>query len=167
MVYALVLILILIWKLSNYLAIQKPYSRLFLEFTMASFVDALRPKKFSGAHYKRWPVNVTDWLTAMKVFWVKDCLPEGNISDEDMRKIQETSDIFLGAVRNVLSDHLYDSVTHFRDTKALWDHLNITYGASDAGKELYIMESFNDYKMIANKPIVEQAHDIQRLAKEL
>jgi hypothetical protein len=29
------------------------------------------------------------------------------------------------------------------------------------------MESFYDYKMVANKSIVEQAHEIQRLAKEL
>jgi hypothetical protein len=27
--------------------------------------------------------------------------------------------------------------------------------------------SFHDYKMVANKSIVEQAHEIQRLAKEL
>jgi hypothetical protein len=49
----------------------------------------------------------------------------------------------------------------------MWDHLNATYGASDAGKELYIIESFNNYKMVANKSVVEQAHGIQRLAKEL
>jgi hypothetical protein len=53
---------------------------------MASFVDALRLKKFSGAHFKRWSIKMTDCLTAMKVFWVKDGLPEGNISDEDMKK---------------------------------------------------------------------------------
>jgi hypothetical protein len=70
-------------------------------------------------------------------------------------------------MRNVLSDHLFDSMMHIKDTKALWDHLNATYGASDAGQELYIMESFNDYKMVANKSVVEQAHEIQRLAKEL
>jgi hypothetical protein len=73
----------------------------------------------------------------------------------------------VGAMRNVLSDHLFDSMMHTRDTKALWDYLNTTYGVSDAGKELYIMESFHDYKMVANKSIVEQAHEIQRLAKEL
>jgi hypothetical protein len=56
---------------------------------------------------------------------------------------------------------------HIRDTKALWDYLNNTCGASDVGKKLYIMESFHDYKMVANKSIVEQAHEIQRLAKEL
>jgi hypothetical protein len=52
---------------------------------MTSFVDALRLEKFFGAHFKRWSVKVTDWLIAMKVFWVKDGLPERNISDEDMR----------------------------------------------------------------------------------
>jgi hypothetical protein len=41
-----------------------------------------------------------------KIFWVKNGLPEGNISDEDMRKLQEAKDIFVGAVCNVLSDHL-------------------------------------------------------------
>ena len=66
---------------------------------------------------------------------------------------------------NVLSDYLFNSTLHM--TKPLWDHLNATYGVSDAGKELYIMESFNDYKMVSNKPIIEQAHEIQRLSKEL
>jgi aminoglycoside phosphotransferase len=41
------------------------------------------------------------------------------------------------------------------------------YGASDAGKELYTIESINGYKMVANKSVIEQAHEIQRLAKEL
>jgi hypothetical protein len=77
----------------------------------------------------------------MKVFWIKDGMPEGNISDEDQRKFQEANDIFMGAVRNVLSDYLFDFMMHLRDAKALWDHLNATYGASDAGKELYTMES--------------------------
>jgi hypothetical protein len=127
---------------------------------MASFVDALKPEKFSDAHFKWWSVKVTNWLTAMKVFWVKDGLPKGNISDEDMRKLQEASEIFVGAVRNVLSDHLFVSMMHIKDAKTLWDHLNGTYGASDVGKELYIMESFNDYKMVANKSVVEQSHEI-------
>ena len=29
------------------------------------------------------------------------------------------------------------------------------------------MESFHDYKMVANRSIVEQAHEVQRIAKEL
>ena len=29
------------------------------------------------------------------------------------------------------------------------------------------MESFHDYKMVANRSVVKQAHEVQRLAKEL
>jgi hypothetical protein len=68
MIYILVLIWKLIWKLPNSLTIQKPYLRSFPELSMASFVDALRPEKFSDTHFKRWSVKVTYWLTAMKVF---------------------------------------------------------------------------------------------------
>jgi hypothetical protein len=103
----------------------------------------------------------------MKVFWVKDGTAKGNISNEDQRKFQKANDIFVGAMRIVLLDYLFNSMMHLRDTKARWDHLNATYGASDAGKELYTMESLNDYKMVANKSVVEQAHEIQRMAKEL
>ena len=134
---------------------------------MASFADTLRPEKFSGAHFKRQQVKVTNWLTSMKVFWVSAGMPEENISEEDQRRFQDANEIFVGAVQNVLSDHLFDSTLHIKDAKTLWDHLNATYGASDASSELYIMESFHDYKMVANRSVVKQAHEVQRLAKEL
>ena len=70
-------------------------------------------------------------------------------------------------MQNVLSDHLFDSTLLIKDAKTLWDHLNAIYGALDADSELYIMESFHDYKMVANKSVVEQAYEIQRLAKKL
>ena len=73
----------------------------------------------------------------------------------------------MGVESNVPSDHLFDSTLHIKDAKTLWDHLNATYGASDAGSELYIMENFHDYKMVGNRSVVEQAHEILRLAKEL
>ena len=82
----MIYILVLIWKLPNYSTIQQPYYMLFLELSMASFVDTLRPEKFSSLHFERWSVKVTDWLIAIRVFWVKDDLPEGNISDEEKRK---------------------------------------------------------------------------------
>jgi hypothetical protein len=89
--FVMIYILVLIWNLPNNLTIQKPYNRSF-PVPMASFVDTLRPEKFSGAHFKRWSVKVTDWLTAMEVFWVKDGLPEGDISHEDQSKLQKAYD---------------------------------------------------------------------------
>jgi hypothetical protein len=119
--FVIIYILVLIWKLPNIPTIQKPNNRSF-PVPMASFVDALRPKKFSGAHFKRWSVKVTDWLTAIEVFWVKDGLPEGDISDENQSKLQKAYDIFVGVVCNVLLNHLFDSMMHIRDANPLWDH---------------------------------------------
>jgi hypothetical protein len=51
--------------------------------------------------------------------------------------------------------------------KQLWDALDAQFGVSDAGSVLYIMEQLYNYKMIDNRLVVEQAHKIQALAKQL
>ena len=66
--FVMVYILELIMKLSNLSTIQKPNYRQFPELTMASLVDALRPDKFTGVHFKRWQIKATLWLTALKIF---------------------------------------------------------------------------------------------------
>ena len=40
-------------------------------------------------------------------------------------------------------------------------------GVSDADSKLYLMEQLYDYKMVENRSMVEQAHEIHALAKEL
>jgi hypothetical protein len=49
---------------------------------------------------------------------------------------------------------------HIKDGKELWDVLDAKFGAADAGSELYIMESFHDFKMTKDLPVVQQAHEI-------
>jgi hypothetical protein len=58
------------------------------------------------------------------------------------------------------------SYIYFSSGKDLWDALEAKFGVSDAGSELYLMEQLFDYKMIENRSMVEQAHEIQTLAKE-
>jgi hypothetical protein len=55
----MIYIKVLIWKLPNISTIQKPYNRSFT-IPLASFVDVLRTEKFSGEHFKRWSVKITD-----------------------------------------------------------------------------------------------------------
>ena len=38
---------------------------------------------------------------------------------------------------------------------------------SDAGSELYVMEQFLDYRMVEDRSVVEQAHEIHTLTKDL
>jgi hypothetical protein len=68
---------------------------------------------------------------------------------------------------SVLVDRLVDVYMHITDAKELWDALVAKYDATDAGSELYTMESFHDFRMVNNRSVVEQAHEIQILVKEL
>ncbi|KAK1661021.1 hypothetical protein QYE76_049180 [Lolium multiflorum] len=144
-----------------------PPDRQFPELTMAGFADALRPDKFTGVHFKRWQIKATLWLTHLKVFHVSNGLPEGTISDQDQNKFKEDNTLFVGCVLSILADRLCDVYMHIVDGKELWDALNAKFGATDAGSELYIMESFHDIRMVNNRSVVEQAHEIQCIAKEL
>src|SRR4051812_2511933 len=56
---------------------------------------------------------------------------------------------------------------HIKDGKELWDALDAKFGATDAGSELYIMESFHDFKMTKDLLVVQQSHEIRCIAKEL
>jgi hypothetical protein len=51
--------------------------------------------------------------------------------------------------------------------KEMWDALEQRYGVSDAGYELFVMEQFHDYRMVDDRTVVEQAHGIQALVKDL
>ncbi|RLN33692.1 retrotransposon protein, putative, Ty1-copia subclass, expressed [Panicum miliaceum] len=53
------------------------------------------------------------------------------------------------------------------DVKEMWHALVAKYDATDPGSELYTMESFHDYSMVNNRSVLEQAHEIQVLVKEL
>ncbi|KAK1660987.1 hypothetical protein QYE76_049146 [Lolium multiflorum] len=125
-------------------------ARQFPELTMAGFA-ALRPDKFTGVHFKRWQIKATLWLTHLKVFHVSNGLPEGTISDQDQNKFKEDNTLFVGCVLSILADRLCDVYMHIVDGKELWDALNAKFGATDAGSELYIMESFHDIRMVNNR----------------
>nr|CAE02930.3 OSJNBa0014K14.2 [Oryza sativa Japonica Group] len=134
---------------------------------MAGFADALRPDKFTGVHFKRWQIRVTLWLTAMKCFWVSTGKPEGVLTAEQQKQFEEATTIFVGCILSVLGDRLVEVYMHMTDAKELWDALNTKFGATDASNDLYIMEQFHHYKMADNRSVVEQAHEIQTMAKEL
>src|SRR5436190_19262543 len=47
------------------------------------------------------------------------------------------------------------------------DALEAKFDVSDAVSELYVMVQFYDYKMSDERSVVQQAHEIQSIAKEL
>jgi hypothetical protein len=92
---------------------------------------------------------------------------EGPLTPKQEKEYDHANTIFTGAVLSALVDRLVDANIQHIDGKELWDALTTKYGASDASSDLHIMESSHDYKMVDNHSIVEQAHEIQCIAKEL
>ena len=134
---------------------------------MAGFADALRPNKFTGVHFKRWQVKVRLCLTVLHAWEARLGIPVGEHSPKDKRKFTDANNIFVGCVISVLADHLVDVYMHMEDTKELGDALVAKYDVTDAGSELYTIESFHYFRMVNNRSVVEQAHEVQVLVKEL
>jgi hypothetical protein len=113
----------LIWKLSNYSTIQKPYYRQFPSFSMAAFADTLKPEKFNSVHFKRWQVKATLWLTAMNVFHVSKGKPECALTPEQEKEYDHANTIFTGAVLSALVDRLVDANIQHTEGKSYGMHL--------------------------------------------
>ncbi|KAK1651040.1 hypothetical protein QYE76_068845 [Lolium multiflorum] len=137
------------------------------QFSPSGFAAALKPSPFTGSHFKRWQNKTLLWLTSMGVHRVAEGTPRGPLTPEEDKAFGDATVIFVGAVLSVLGDKLVDAYLHIRNGKELWDALDAKFGAADAGGELYAMEQFNDYRMVENRSVVEQAHEIQIMAKEL
>jgi len=104
------------------------------------------------------------WLTAC--FHAVEGKPE-QFTPEEEQKFLAADNLFRGAMISALDKKYVDNYIICTTVKELWDALKAKFGVSDAGSELYLMEQLFDYKMADNRSVIEQAHDIQALAKEL
>lgn len=149
-------------KMPNFLTIQKPDRH----FPVRGFASALKSDNFDGTFYKRWHARMILWLTAMNCYHTAQGKPEQLTSEQDSA-FEVADNLFRGGVISALADKYVDSYITCKTAKELWDALDVKFGVSDAGSELYLIEQLFDYKMVEDRSVVEQAHEIQSLAKEL
>jgi hypothetical protein len=121
-------------------------------------------KPFDGSNFKRRRELATLWLTAMNVMYVATGKAPEGVSEE---KFNANDNLFQGAIISVLVDNLVDTYLQRKTGKDIWEALEAQYGATDTGGELYVMEQFLDYRMVEDRSVVEQAYEVQALAKEL
>jgi hypothetical protein len=134
---------------------------------MIGFAESLRPDKFTGVNFKIWKSKVRLWFTAMHIWDMRLGKPEGVLTAEEQKKYDEANNLFVGCIISNLSDGLVRVYIDETEAKTLWDALVAKYDATDAGNELYLMESFHDYRMVNNRSVVEQAHEVQCIVKDL
>ncbi|KAK1669023.1 hypothetical protein QYE76_057182 [Lolium multiflorum] len=89
------------------------------------------------------------------------------LSLQEQGKFEKVDAMFKAALFSILGDNIVDPYMAFDHGKDAWDALEAKFGVSDAGTELYVMEQYYDYRMTDERSVVEQAHEIQSLAKEL
>jgi hypothetical protein len=77
------------------------------------------------------------------------------MSEDDQKKFEEANTVFVGCILSILANRLCDVFMNIKDGKELWDALDAKFGAADAGSELYIMESFQDFKMTKDLPVFQ------------
>jgi hypothetical protein len=133
-------------------------------FGATSFANAIEPKPFDGSNFKRWRELTILWLTAMNVMYVATGKAPEDVLEE---KFNADDNLYRGAIISVLVDNLVDTYLQRKMEKDIWEALEAQYGASNAGGELYVMEQLLDYRMVEDRSVVEQAHEVQVLAKEL
>jgi hypothetical protein len=151
-------------KLLIFPTIQKPYYR---QFTPSGFAASMKPPVFEGANYKRWCVRAVLWFQTMNCYDATLGKPEGDFDPQQEANYVKINTLFKFALISVLGDNIVDAYASFDNGKDMWDALEAKFGTSDAGTELYVMEQFYDYRMTDERSVVEQAHEIQSLAKEL
>jgi hypothetical protein len=106
-------------------------------------------------------------VDAMCVLWVSNGKLEGQLPGEHEKAHEEANTHLVSAMAGALAGHLQDMYFCNKTDNDLWDALNNNYGGLDAGTKLYIIEQYHNYKMVDEKGMVEQSHDIQCMVKEL
>jgi hypothetical protein len=102
----------------------------------------------------------------MNYYYAAPEKPE-QFTPEEEQKSMAADNLFQGAVISALHSKYENNYITCMTRKELWDALDTKFGVSNAGSELYIMEQLYNYKMVDNRLVVEQAHEIQALTKEL
>jgi hypothetical protein len=153
----------LLVKMANIPTIQKRYR----PFTSIGFASMLKPNVFDGSNYKRWRQRCILWMTSMHCFFVVEPRAVGPHTPKEDNAFHDADVRFRARLLSMLGDTIVDAYVPLQSGKEMRDALEQHYGVSDVGSELYVMEQFHDYRMVDDHSVVEQAHEIQALVKDL
>jgi hypothetical protein len=68
---------------------------------------------------------------------------------------------------NTLTDHLFDMYAPKKYAKEIWEALDNKYKTGDFENKSYLVSNYFDFKMVDNKPILNQVYEIQLIVQQL
>nr|GMC69312.1 uncharacterized protein LOC109152108 [Ipomoea batatas]GMD49377.1 uncharacterized protein LOC109152108 [Ipomoea batatas] len=72
-----------------------------------------------------------------------------------------------GHILNGMSDTLFDIYQYEESSKDLWDVLEAKYISKDASSKKFLVSEFNEFKMVDNRSVMEQFHEIVRILGQI
>ncbi|CAO2814406.1 unnamed protein product [Amaranthus hypochondriacus] len=64
-------------------------------------------------------------------------------------------------------DTLFDIYQYHKSAEELWDALENKYMVKDASSKKFLVSNFNSYKMVENRLVIDQFHELQRMHANL
>ena len=131
-------------------------------------------EKFVGVDFRRWQKKMLFMLTTLNVAYVisspkpdapKPDDPETEVLEQNRKRSKWDNDDFIcrGHILNGMQDALFDIYQYHDSAKELWDALENKYMAEDASSKKFLVSNFNSYKMVEDRPIIDQFHDLKRM----
>uniref|UniRef100_A0A2N9HZD6 Integrase catalytic domain-containing protein n=1 Tax=Fagus sylvatica TaxID=28930 RepID=A0A2N9HZD6_FAGSY len=139
---------------------------------MSAVPDMSKLEPFDGNHYKRWSDRLLFYLETIRVDYVlfNDCVSADMLEPARSASTlvyERDNRICRGHILHYLSNSLFDIYCSYKSAKDIWEALKKKYSTEDAGLKKYVVGRFLDYKMIDDKPIMEQVHEYQNVVLEI
>nr|GEY56360.1 zinc finger, CCHC-type [Tanacetum cinerariifolium] len=125
--------------------------------------------KFEGQDFHRWQKKMHFLLTTLKVVYVlstpSPVWSENETLETTRKRMKWENDDYIcrGHILNGTSDSLFDIYQNDESVKALWESLESKYMAEDASATKFLVSSFMNYKMVDNRHVIEQYHEMLRI----
>uniref|UniRef100_A0A2N9HRF5 Uncharacterized protein n=1 Tax=Fagus sylvatica TaxID=28930 RepID=A0A2N9HRF5_FAGSY len=139
---------------------------------MSTAPDMSKLEPFDGNYYKRWSERMLFYLESIHVDFVlfNDRVPDDVLEparSASIRTYEKANRTCRGHILHYLSNSLFDIYCGYNSAKEIWDALKKKYSMEDAGFKKYVVGRFLDYKMVDEKPIMDQVHEYQHIVLEI
>ena len=83
--------------------------------------------------------------------------------DESKKRFDKDNKTVRGHLLNHVTNSLFDLFLIQKQAKAIWNTSENRYGGDDAGRKKYVVRKWLQFKMVDDKPMMDQVHEYKNL----
>ena len=87
--------------------------------------------------------------------------------DERIAKYEKHNKFVRGHLLSHMGNSLFDLFINNKSAKSVWETLEKKYGTDDAGKKKYATGKWLQFKIVDDKPIMDQVHEYENLVADI